>query len=397
MNITKANPLILGNQADNGLNDLDTDYLEMADKIMRLGSFSGNRTEFDTYKYFGTQLETHLMAGFPLLSTKKVYIRPMFEELFWMLNGHTNIQPLLDADVHIWDGWANKNGDLGPIYGQQWRNREDTTIIYNKDPYWFEKTQFCKNNGYTFVAGFKTGSVYTRNIDQIQEVLNTLLLKPNCRRLIVDSWNPAVLPTDDHPTKQAAMGRQSLPACHTLFQFGTVDTTDPIYRVRDLKMFNVYTIEGTTYLNGIKLDITETQFSALNDEEVLDLLDSYRDHIVPRTRLLNTHLYMRSSDIFLGQPFNIASYAALTALFCAVTQMIPNRLILSFGDIHIYENHVEALQKQANNLHSCKEMPYMFTIGVGPTQKNDLKNLTMANVRVVKYEHCAAIKADVAI
>lgn len=398
MRLTEANPLIIApDQVDNGVNDLDSDYLMLADTIMRLGVYSENRTGINTYKYFGTQLDINLLQGFSMLTTKRVYVRAMFEELCWILNGSTNIQPLLDADVHIWDGWANKNGDLGPVYGKQWRDREDTTIIYNRDPYRFEKIQFCKNNGYTLVAGFKQGSVYTRNIDQIQMVLDRLKTHPDCRRLIVDGWNPSVLPTDDHPTKQAEIGRQALPACHTLFQFGTNPINGNAYRISDLSLFNVYTVDGQTYLSGVAIPYSEDQFHNMTADEIRNVLSEYADHEVPYKREINTHLYMRSNDLFLGNPFNVSSYAALTAVVAAVVGMIPNRLIISFGDVHIYENHVEALQKQATNLDKAKVAPKLLTIGVGPTQKADLRNLTTDNFRVLGYDHCGVIEGKVAV
>lgn len=396
--LTEAYPLIIApDQVDNGVNDLDTSYLMLADTVMRLGVYSENRTGINTYKYFGTQLDIDLWQGFSMLTTKRVYVRAMFEELCWILNGHTNIKPLLDADVHIWDGWANQNGDLGPVYGQQWRNREDTTIIYNRDPYRFEKIEFCKNNGYKLVAGFKEGCVYTRNIDQIQMVLDRLKTHPDCRRLIVDGWNPAVLPTDDHPTKQAEIGRQALPACHTLFQFGTNPIKGGRCLISELSLLNVYTVDGQTYLSGVAIPYTEDQFHNMTADEIRNVLSEYADHEVPYEREINTHLYMRSNDLFLGNPFNVSSYAALTALVAAVVGMIPNRLIISFGDVHIYENHVEALQKQATNLDRAKMAPKLLTIGVGPTQKADLKNLTTDNFRVLGYDHCGVIEGAVAV
>lgn len=382
----KQRPEFLGDY-EFGDNDLDNQYM-LAVNYIGQGTFSTNRTGVSTYKQFGHYINFNLAEGLSALTTKRVYLRPMFEELFWLLNGHTNIQPLLDADVHIWDNWANKNGDLGPVYGEQWRNREDTTIIYNRDPYRFEKTEFCKNNGYTLVAGFKNGAVYTRNIDQVQNALDRLRTHPDCRRIIVDAWNPAVIPTDDHPTKQAEIGKQALPACHTLFQFGSAETGET-WTIGQLGILNIYTVDGQTYLSGVAIEESEEFLASLPTEDLKSLIDlKYSEKEIGYKRKLSLHLHQRSADFYLGVPFNLASYGAIVALFGAVVGMYPGQLSVSYGDLHIYENHIDALKEQAQNISKSKQAPLLITIGVGPQQKADLKGLTKENIRVIDYKYC---------
>lgn len=378
-----------------GCNHLDNQYLTAVHHIAQ-GTYSTNRTGVSTFKQFGYFIDVDLADGLSVLTTKRVYLRSMFEELFWLLNGDTNIQALLDKDVHIWDNWANTNGDLGPVYGEQWRNREDTVIIYNRDRYRFQKIEHCKNSGYKLVAGFKEGCVYTRTIDQVQNALDRLRTHPDCRRIIVDGWNPGVIPTDDHPTKQAEIGKQALPACHTLFQFGSAETGEKL-TIGDLSIFNVYTVDGQTYLSGVPVEESEDLVASFNVAELNDFLDKYKDKPIGYTRKLSLHLHQRSADFYLGVPFNLASYGTMVALFGAVVGMYPGKLSVSYGDLHVYENHGDALREQFSNMANSKYPPKLVTIGVGPEQHADLKGLTTDNLRVVGYKYCELTSGKVAV
>lgn len=211
-------------------------YLDLLAHIRKAGIYRPDRTGTGTYSIFGWQMRFDLADGFPLLTTKKLHLRSIIHELLWFLKGETNIRYLKENGVSIWDDWADENGELGPVYGSQWRS-------------------WPTQDGGT--------------IDQISKLLEQIRTSPNSRRLIVTAWNPAEI------------DQMALPPCHCLFQF--------------------YVAEGR----------------------------------------LSCQLYQRSADIFLGVPFNIASYALLTMMVAQVTGYEPGEFILTLGDAHLYSNHVE--------------------------------------------------------
>jgi len=240
-------------------------YLDLLRNILAHGSFKGDRTGTGTQDLFGYQLRIDLQKGFPLLTTKKMFHRGMVEELLWMLRGHTHVKPLQEKGVHIWDEWAtpeqsarfgHATGDLGPIYGHQWRSF-----------------------GATLAGPGNEGRAYENDgWDQIAEALRLLRNNPYSRRIIVTGWNPT------------EVDFVALPPCHTLFQF-----------------------------------------SVRKDEDKL---------------FLDCQLYQRSADVFLGVPFNIASYALLTHIMAGLTGMTPGTFIHTFGSVHIYNNHREQVAEQ---------------------------------------------------
>jgi len=211
-------------------------YLDLLRHIRTEGVFKGDRTGTGTESVFGYQMRINLGAGFPLLTTKKLHLKSIIHELLWFLTGDTNVKALNDEGVTIWDDWADENGELGPVYGHQWRSWPAT-------------------NG--------------RGIDQIAGVIESIKTDPNSRRHIVSAWNPA------------DVEKMALPPCHCLFQF--------------------YVLDGH----------------------------------------LSCQLYQRSADVFLGVPFNIASYALLTIMVAQVTDLQPGDFVHTFGDAHLYANHIE--------------------------------------------------------
>lgn len=238
-------------------------YLELLQHILDHGHQKGDRTGTGTISIFGHQMRFDLQQGFPLLTTKKVHLKSIIHELLWLLSGDTNIKYLHDNKVTIWDEWADDNGDLGPVYGAQWRN-------------W-------NNEG----------------IDQIAEVVESIKGNPNSRRHIVTAWNPSVLPNEKEKDFAAnvALGKAALPPCHAWFQF--------------------YVADGK----------------------------------------LSCQLYQRSADVFLGVPFNIASYALLTMMMAQVTKLQPGDFIHTLGDVHIYNNHIEQVKLQLSR--TPRELPKM--------------------------------------
>ena len=223
-------------------------YLELLRDVVETGVDKEDRTGVGTRSVFGRQLRFDLSLGFPLLTTKKVHLKSIIYELLWFLSGSTDNRWLQQQGVTIWDEWALDNGDLGPIYGKQWRS-------------WA-----CPDG---------------RTIDQIGELVAMIRRKPDSRRLLVNAWNPADLPDEAvSPQDNVRQGRAALPPCHTLFQF--------------------YVAEGR----------------------------------------LSCQLYQRSADLFLGVPFNIASYALLTHMIAQQCDLEPGDFVHTFGDCHLYRNHL---------------------------------------------------------
>lgn len=226
-------------------------YLDLVKHIYENGAQKGDRTGTGTKSVFGYQMRFDLQAGFPMLTTKKLHLKSIVHELLWFLNGDTNVKYLQENGVKIWDAWANENGDLGPVYGAQWRNWNGT------------------------------------GLDQIQEVITQIKSNPDNRRILVSAWNPSVMPdTKLSFSENVKNGKAALPPCHAFFQF--------------------YVADGK----------------------------------------LSCQLYQRSADVFLGVPFNIASYALLTMMVAQVCNLKPGEFIHTFGDAHIYNNHFEQIQLQ---------------------------------------------------
>lgn len=272
-------------------------YLDLLQHILDKGFQKGDRTGTGTISVFGHQMRFHLEDGFPLLTTKKVHLRSIIHELLWLIKGDTNIKYLHDNKVSIWDEWADSNGDLGPIYGAQWRN-------------W-------NNEG----------------IDQIADVINSLKNNPNSRRHIVTAWNPSVLP--DEASKDFAAnvadGKAALPPCHAFFQFYVADNK------------------------------------------------------------LSCQLYQRSADVFLGVPFNIASYSLLTMMIAQVCGLGLGDFVHTFGDVHIYNNHIEQVKLQLSR--KPRELP---TMKLNPEVKS-IFDFKYEDFKLENYNPYDAIKADVSI
>ena len=274
-------------------------YLDLMRHVLEQGHRKTDRTGTGTISVFGYQMRFNLAEGFPLVTTKKCHLKSIIHELLWFLQGDTNIGYLKANGVSIWDGWATDEGELGPVYGAQWRS-------------WLGAD----------------GQV----IDQISQLISDIKRTPDSRRLIVSAWNPALLPdTQFSPRENAAQGKQALPPCHTLFQF---------------------------YVNDGKL---------------------------------SCQLYQRSADIFLGVPFNIASYALLTLMVAQVCDLAPGDFIHTFGDAHLYLNHLEQVELQLSRT------PYpMPQMKLNPAVK-DIFAFSFADFELQGYQAHPHIKAPVAI
>ena len=271
-------------------------YHDLVNHILNHGTQKGDRTGTGTKSVFGYQMRFDLSEGFPMVTTKKLHLKSIIYELLWFLKGDTNIAYLNENGVKIWDAWADENGDLGPVYGYQWRN-------------W---------NG--------------EEIDQIKELIETLKTNPNSRRMLVSAWNPSVLPdTSKSFSENVADGKAALPPCHAFFQF--------------------YVADGK----------------------------------------LSCQLYQRSADVFLGVPFNIASYALFTMMIAQVCKLEAGDFIHTFGDAHIYNNHVEQLELQLSR--DPKPLPKMV---LNPNVK-DIFNFSFDDFSLENYDPHPHIKGVVAV
>ncbi len=271
-------------------------YLDLVQHVMENGCQKGDRTGTGTKSVFGHQMRFDLSEGFPMVTTKKLHLKSIIYELLWFLKGDTNIKYLQENGVKIWDAWADENGDLGPVYGHQWRN-------WNSE-----------------------------EIDQIKDLIKELKTNPNSRRMIVSAWNPSVLPdTSKSFEENVANNKAALPPCHAFFQF---------------------------YVSNGKL---------------------------------SCQLYQRSADIFLGVPFNIASYALLTMMIAQVCDLEAGEFIHTFGDAHIYNNHFEQLELQLSR--EPKPLPKMI---LNPAIK-DIFEFDFNDFTLEGYDPHDAIKGSVAV
>ena len=274
-------------------------YLDLLYRVRQFGDFKGDRTGTGTWSLFGHQMRFDLRQGFPLVTTKKIHLKSVVHELLWFLKGDTNIRYLKANGVRIWDEWADERGDLGPVYGYQWRS-------------W--------------------PAADGRHIDQIAQVVAQIKTNPDSRRIIVSAWNPADLPDEGlSPQANVASGRMALAPCHAFFQF--------------------YVCEGR----------------------------------------LSCQLYQRSADIFLGVPFNIASYALLTMMIAQACELQAGEFIHTLGDAHLYTNHLEQADEQLTR--TPFDLP---TLTLNPEVK-DLFAFDFDDFALKDYQYHPHIKAPIAV
>ncbi len=271
-------------------------YKQLLQHILDNGYRKEDRTGTGTTSVFGYQMRFNLQEGFPLVTTKKIHLKSIIYELLWFLKGDTNIHYLTENGVRIWNEWADENGELGPVYGHQWRN-------WNSE-----------------------------GIDQIQEIINTLKNNPDSRRMVVSAWNPSVMPdTSKSFSENVSNGKAALPPCHALFQFYVVDNK------------------------------------------------------------LSCQLYQRSADVFLGVPFNIASYALLTMMIAQVCELQLGDFVHTFGDVHIYNNHIEQVKLQLTR--EPRPLPIMK---LNPNVK-DIFSFTYEDFILEGYDPHPIIKGAVSV
>lgn len=271
-------------------------YHELIKHVLENGTVKKDRTGTGTKSVFGYQMRFDLSKGFPMVTTKKLHLKSIVHELLWFLKGDTNIKYLQENGVRIWNEWADENGDLGPVYGYQWRN-------WNGD-----------------------------EIDQISEIIETLKNNPDSRRMLVSAWNPSVLPdTSKSFSENVANGKAALPPCHAFFQFYVAD------------------------------------------------------------KKLSCQMYQRSADVFLGVPFNIASYSLLTHMIAQVCGYEVGDFIHTFGDTHIYLNHIEQV-----NLQLSREPMPLPKLKLNKEVKN-IEDFKFEDIEILNYNSHPPIKGKISI
>ena len=296
-------------------------YLALMQDILDNGVVKKDRTGVGTLSVFGRQLRFDLKEGFPLVTTKKVHLKSIIHELLWFLNGDTNVKYLQENGVRIWNEWANEEGNLGPVYGKQWREWRDCKVVECHD---VGRTQQLMQRGYKYIGNMKedgtTYLVYEKAHDQISKVIQQLREDPDSRRIIVSAWNIADL--DD----------MALNPCHNYFQFYTTEMTLlerlDWYEVNEPEKF-----ASAPLINHEDIDDEERLHETLDREGI------------PR-RKLSCFYMMRSNDYLLGAPFNVASYALLTHIVAQQLNMVPDELVYSGVDVHLYSNHLEQAKLQ---------------------------------------------------
>lgn len=260
------------------------EYLNLVTKVLDVGFQRKNRTNVDTISLFGVSFEHNMADGFPILTTKKVNFSACTHELLWFLKGSTNIKYLNDNNIHIWDAWADKKGELGPIYGKQWLS-----------------------------SGVK-------KVNQIDYVINEIKENPYSRRILLDAWSASDLK------------EQALPPCHVLYQF----------------------------------------------------------YAEPETKELSLQVYMRSADIFLGLPFDIAEGGLLLSMIALITGYTPNILRYVIGDAHVYTNHIAQLGVQLQR--ECFKLPTLRL-----AKKESIYEYTIEDIKLIDYKHHSFLKGDIAV
>lgn len=296
-------------------------YLALMQDILDNGVVKKDRTGVGTLSVFGRQLRFDLKEGFPLVTTKKVHLKSIIHELLWFLNGDTNVKYLQENGVRIWNEWSDEEGNLGPVYGKQWREWRDCKVVECHD---VRRTQQLMQRGYKYIGNMKedgtTYLVYEKPHDQISKVIQQLREDPDSRRIIVSAWNVGDL--DD----------MALNPCHNYFQFYTTEMT----LLERLDWYEVN--EPEKFANAPLINHEDID----SEERLHEILD--REGI-PR-RKLSCFYMMRSNDVALGKPFNIASYALLTHMVAQQVNMVPDELVYSGVDVHLYLNHLDQIKLQ---------------------------------------------------
>lgn len=398
-------------------------YLDLGRDILKNGNVRGDRTKTGTTSVFGRQVRHDLSGNtLPMVTTKQLFVRGAIEELLWMLAGSTNNHDLLAKNVHIWDEWATEDGSLGPVYGAQWRSwptgggKMDVYLsiperiaLARKIAAAGQRKLFCSNkpgmkyeeslqawinefeqmveenpgdaeaaehvSQQLWLMGVPSTEKREGVIDQIAELIKNLKARPFSRRHCVTAWNPAVLPDESvSPQENVQNGKQALSSCHAFFQFYVREMTiqqrsDAYLASKDIAGPQLFDADLTEQVAGERLD-------ALG---------------FPKYKL-DCQLYQRSADFCLGVPFNIVGYSLLTMMVAQCVGMLPGEFVHTFGDLHIYSNHIEKFISEQ----LPREPKALPRVWLNPEVK-DINAFTMGDIKVIGYQCWPKIDYRVAI
>lgn len=341
-------------------------YLALMKDILDNGVVKKDRTGVGTLSVFGRQLRFDLKEGFPLVTTKKVHLKSIIHELLWFLNGDTNVKYLQENGVKIWNAWSDEEGNLGPVYGKQWREWRDCKVVECHD---VRRTQQLMQRGYKYIGNMKedgtTYLVYEKAHDQISKVIQQLREDPDSRRIIVSAWNVGDL--DD----------MALNPCHNYFQFYTTEMT-LLERLDWYEANEPEKFANAPLINHEDIDDEERLHETLDREGI------------PR-RKLSCFYMMRSNDYLLGAPFNVASYALLTHMIAQQLNMVPDELVYSGVDVHLYSNHLEQAKLQLTR------EPYPLPKLVIKRKPDSIFDYKYEDFELVGYQSHGTIKAPIAV
>jgi thymidylate synthase len=324
----------------------DYQYLDLMSNVRNYGRLKTDRTGTGTTSVFGREMRFDIRHGvIPVLTTKKMHWPSLIHEIIWYLSGTGNIKYLQENGVRIWNEWADENGDLGPVYGYQWRNWP--TVEYEEWDNPADEPLFYIKEG---------------SIDQIAEVINTLKTNPDSRRIMVNAWNVGQL------------AEMKLPPCHYTFQFYTEEMTQE---------------ERIEWFRKENPDLTHDDLMEIFGYSA-DASEPLEVRSVP-TRYLSCKITQRSADVFLGVPFNIAQYSILTTMIAQVVGMAAHELIWSGGDVHIYSNHMDQVNEQLTR------MPTASPVLVLNKSVDNIDNFKYSDFSLKDYQSHPAIKAKVAV
>lgn len=354
------------------LNPQEAEYLRLMTEVNTTGQVKTDRTGTGTKSDFAKVMRFNLQEGLPILTTKKIHLKSIIHENLWFLSGSSNIKYLKDNGVTIWDEWVDENGELGPVYGVQWRRWKDTKILSME----FDQAQIKKltAQGYKMRVAFKevttragcsceeTSMVLEKEYDQITDALNAIKHNPDSRRIIVNAWNVG------------DVADMKLPPCHAMYQF----------YVSELTLEERVALYKKTVISEPYDPVIVSAYKSPDD-----YLDGYG---IP-TKKLSCMLYQRSADIFLGVPFNIVSYAMLVHMFAQQADMAVGNFIWVGGDCHIYSNHKEQVELQLSRADDVRRMAQL----VIKRKPDSIFDYKFEDFEVVGYDPHPAIKAPVAV
>ena len=370
-------------------------YYQLLEDVLNNGSSRSDRTGTGTLSTFGKQIEFNLKDGFPLLPGKYTSFDAITAELMWFLSGSTNnnklkamnkrINPKVVTRDTIWEEWALKSrfahldGELGPIYGEQWR---DAQVAYNPE---------CEE-----WAG----------VDQIKNLLEGLSNNPLSRRHVVSAWGASDLPDEQRsPEENVRNGKMALAPCHCLFQFYVRELSEEEIK-KELEVGESEIIkklrDAVNWVHESELEEIDKRWSEYIKDEMEKIhkggLTPSEWGIAPRYAL-SCHMYQRSADLFLGLPYNIASYALLTHIIAHLTNMTPDRLIISLGDAHIYKNHIEQTKELLSRDHTAHALPELIVRSMcdSPDIDDFLEGVDEDTFELINYKSYPYIKAEVSV